>query len=150
MFAVSPLLLACWLFPLAFFVGRSLDLGIITLLSVAAYTGLGNLVLFFSDRMRYISGSNSKALLPTFGLLNFAVLALVAISRAAGEQLCSPFSNKGLVWDKTQRYRGWNVLGPLVFCGDRPLGPPLPHPQPGTVLRKSDAEGPASTRLLQR
>ena len=104
---MSPLLLVGWVLSLAyFFVGRSLDLGIITLLSVAAYTGLGNLALFFSDRMRYISGSNSKArrALALFGLLNFAV-SVVAISRAAGEQLCSPFSNKGLVWDKTQRYR---------------------------------------------
>jgi cellulose synthase/poly-beta-1,6-N-acetylglucosamine synthase-like glycosyltransferase len=105
-FLIGPLLLVGWVLSLIFFYAvPGVSQGLVILLAFTAYTGLGNLAVFFQIACAgYLDRSQKRVLLLPFGLLSF-VVNLVSISIATLQQIMSPIFRGGYVWHKTERFR---------------------------------------------
>ncbi|HUP29098.1 MAG TPA: glycosyltransferase [Usitatibacter sp.] len=105
---VMPLaLLAGWLLAVAlYFLGASQVLtAFIPLLALMAYSTLGNFAAFFEIVIAvFLDGNRNRIRLLPFTLLGFFV-SMAAICMAVGSALGDRVSGRGLVWDKTLRYR---------------------------------------------
>ena len=104
-YAMGPVLMLGWLLAIVlFFTGAQLE-SYIAMLSLAAFSTLGNFAAFFEiAAATRLDGSRLRIRLLPLTFLGFAV-SLVSVSHAALRQLIDPFMGAELVWHKTERSR---------------------------------------------
>jgi cellulose synthase/poly-beta-1,6-N-acetylglucosamine synthase-like glycosyltransferase len=105
-YAMAPLTLVGWILALAVFYGRqSIFNGLIAVLSLTAYSAVGNFAAFFeiAAAARLDSTPMRIRILPLL-MLGFLV-SIVAVSRAAASQIFAPLTGAKFHWDKTERFR---------------------------------------------
>ena len=105
-YAMAPVTLIGWILALGVFYQReSLFNGAIAILSLTAYSAVGNFAAFFEIAAAASLDSTRKRIriLPLL-VLGFLV-SIVAVSRAALSQLFSPLTGAKFHWDKTERFR---------------------------------------------
>jgi hypothetical protein len=103
---MAPITLLGWVLALlVFYKGLAPLHGILALLSLTAYSAIGNLAAFFeiAAAIRLDGNRRRIALLP-FLLLGFAV-SIFSVSQAAASQVWDAFRGKEFHWDKTERFR---------------------------------------------
>jgi hypothetical protein len=75
------------------------------LLALMTYSTLGNFAAFFEMVVAVLlDGNRNRVRLLPLNLLGFFV-SLFAICQAVGSALVDRITGRGLVWDKTSRYR---------------------------------------------
>lgn len=104
-YVIAPILLAGWILAIiAFYIGDVSLSGIMIMLSLAAYSTMGNFAAFFEiAAATRLDGSRRRILLLPFAMFAFLV-SLISVSRATLSQL-NPFKGGTVVWDKTERFR---------------------------------------------
>ena len=104
-YVIAPILLAGWILAIiAFYIGYVSLSGIMIMLSLAAYSTMGNFAAFFEiAAATRLDGSRNRILLLPFAMFAFLV-SLISVSRATFSQL-NPFKSGTVVWDKTERFR---------------------------------------------
>jgi len=104
-YAMGPVLMLGWLLAIVlFFTGAQLE-SYIAILSLAAFSTLGNFAAFFEiAAATRLDGSRFRIRLLPLTFLGFAV-SLVSVSHAALRQLIDPFMGAEFVWHKTERSR---------------------------------------------
>jgi cellulose synthase/poly-beta-1,6-N-acetylglucosamine synthase-like glycosyltransferase len=105
-YAMAPLTLTGWILALAvFYESQSLFQGLIAILSLTAYSAVGNFAAFFEIAAagRLDSTRTRIQILPLLGL-GFLV-SIVAVSRATISQVFVPLTGAKFHWDKTERFR---------------------------------------------
>jgi cellulose synthase/poly-beta-1,6-N-acetylglucosamine synthase-like glycosyltransferase len=104
-YVIAPILLAGWILAIiAFYIGDVSLSGIMIMLSLAAYSTMGNFAAFFEiAAATRLDGSRNRILLLPFAMFAFLV-SLISVSRATFSQL-NPFKSGTVVWDKTERFR---------------------------------------------
>jgi hypothetical protein len=92
-----------------FYTGAELYGGV-AVLALAAFTTLGNFAAFYEiAAAARLDGSSQRVCLLPFTLLGFAV-SVVAVSRAAWQQIMESIFGGELVWEKTERTRVAPIL----------------------------------------
>jgi cellulose synthase/poly-beta-1,6-N-acetylglucosamine synthase-like glycosyltransferase len=105
-YAVAPLTLAGWILALLVFYQRhSIFHGLIAVLSLTAYSAVGNFAAFFeiAAAARLDATPTRIRILPLLAL-GFLV-SIVAVSRAGISQILAPLTGAKFHWDKTERFR---------------------------------------------
>lgn len=105
-FAMPVVILSGWLLALlAFYIdGESLR-GAVPVLSVSAYTSVGNFAAFFEiAAAARLDGVPKKIVLMPLNILSF-VVSLLSVTKATVEQMLFPFLGRVFVWHKTERTR---------------------------------------------
>jgi cellulose synthase/poly-beta-1,6-N-acetylglucosamine synthase-like glycosyltransferase len=105
-YIMAPLTLLGWLLALAvFYEGIAPLHGVIALLSITAYSAVGNFAAFFeiaaAVRLDY---TRQRVCLLPFLILGFGV-SIFSVSRAFISQLMAPLTGAQFHWDKTERFR---------------------------------------------
>ena len=106
-FTMPLLLLAGWCLALAlYFMGASALLAVfVPLLALMGYSTLGNFAAFFEIVIAVLlDGNRNRVRLLPLVLLGFFV-SLTAICQAAAGAFADRITGRGLIWDKTARYR---------------------------------------------
>ena len=105
-YVMPALVLLGWILAIVlFFAGEYKLHGIVALLAITAYAGLGNFAVFFEiAAATYLDGSRRRIRLLPFIVFGF-VVSLMAINRAILRQLFVPLIGRVRVWQKTQRFR---------------------------------------------
>jgi cellulose synthase/poly-beta-1,6-N-acetylglucosamine synthase-like glycosyltransferase len=106
-FAMPLALLAGWILVVAlyFLDASSLLLAFIPLLALMTYSTLGNFATFFEMVVAVLlDGNRKRARLLPLNLMGF-VVSLFAICQSVAGAVADRISGRGLVWDKTLRYR---------------------------------------------
>lgn len=104
-YAMGPVLLLGWLVALLLFYAGAPIGGGVAVLSLAAFTTLGNFAAFFEiAAATRLDGSSRRICLLPFTFLGFTV-SLISVSRAAWQQLIEPLRGAELIWHKTERSR---------------------------------------------
>lgn len=108
-YVIAPILLAGWILAIiAFYIGDVSLSGIMIMLSLAAYSTMGNFAAFFEiAAATRLDGSRRRILLLPFAMFAFLV-SLISVSRATLSQI-NPFRSGIVVWDKTERFRTENA-----------------------------------------
>lgn len=113
-FAMSPILLFGWGLAIILFYFNATDwlTGILALFALMSYSALGNFAAFFEiGAAVYLDGSKQRIRLIPLNYFGFLV-SLLAISAATFNQICVDWLLKrGMVWDKTARYRAAPIGG---------------------------------------
>jgi cellulose synthase/poly-beta-1,6-N-acetylglucosamine synthase-like glycosyltransferase len=105
-YAMAPVTLLGWILALAvFYQGANPLHGLIAILSLTAYSAVGNFAAFFeiAAAARLDSTPRRICILPML-VLGFLV-SIVAVSRAGLSQLMAPLTGAQFHWDKTERFR---------------------------------------------
>ncbi|HTR48823.1 MAG TPA: glycosyltransferase [Verrucomicrobiae bacterium] len=105
-YIMAPLTLFGWLLALGvFYEGIAPLHGVIALLSITAYSAIGNFAAFFeiaaAARLDY---TRQRICLLPFLILGFGV-SIFSVSRAFVSQLMAPLTGAQFHWDKTERFR---------------------------------------------
>ncbi|HXX44698.1 MAG TPA: glycosyltransferase [Candidatus Acidoferrales bacterium] len=105
-YIMAPLTLLGWLLALGvFYEGYAPLHGVIALLSITAYSAVGNFAAFFeiaaAARLDY---TRQRICLLPFLILGFGV-SIFSVSRAFVSQLMAPLTGAQFHWDKTERFR---------------------------------------------
>jgi cellulose synthase/poly-beta-1,6-N-acetylglucosamine synthase-like glycosyltransferase len=105
-YIMAPVTLLGWLLALAvFYQGIAPLHGVIALLSITAYSAVGNFAAFFeiaaAARLDY---TRQRICLLPFLILGFGV-SIFSVSRAFVSQLMAPLTGAQFHWDKTERFR---------------------------------------------
>ncbi len=105
-FAMAPVLFLGWMLALAvFYLGEAPLHGVVAMLSLVAYSAMGNLAAFFEIAASVrLDHSRQRVRLLPLNLLGFLV-SLVSITRAAFLPLRDRLLRREQHWDKTQRFR---------------------------------------------
>lgn len=104
-YMMAPVLLLGWLLAMIlFYLGAPVGGGV-AVLSLAAFTTLGNFAAFFEiAAASRLDGSRARIQLLPLTFLGFTVSA-ISVSRAAWQQFAASISGKEMVWHKTERSR---------------------------------------------
>jgi cellulose synthase/poly-beta-1,6-N-acetylglucosamine synthase-like glycosyltransferase len=105
-YIMAPVTLVGWMLALAVFYERVSPFhGVIALLSLTAYSAVGNFAAFFeiAAAARLDSTRRRIRILPLL-VLGFLV-SIVAVTRAVVSQLMAPLTGAQFHWDKTERFR---------------------------------------------
>lgn len=105
-YVMAPVTLAGWMLALAIFYERVSPFhGLIAILSLTAYSTVGNFAAFFeiAAAARLDSTRRRIRILPLL-VLGFLV-SIVAVTRAMVSQLMAPLTGAQFHWDKTERFR---------------------------------------------
>jgi len=105
-YIMAPVTLLGWLLALGvFYEGIAPLHGVIALLSITAYSAVGNFAAFFeiaaAARLDY---TRQRICLLPFLILGFGV-SIFSVSRAFVSQLMAPLTGAQFHWDKTERFR---------------------------------------------
>ncbi len=105
-YIMAPVTLLGWLLALGvFYEGITPLHGVIALLSITAYSAVGNFAAFFeiaaAARLDY---TRQRICLLPFLILGFGV-SIFSVSRAFISQLMAPLTGAQFHWDKTERFR---------------------------------------------
>ena len=105
-YIMAPVTLLGWLFALGvFYEGVAPLHGVIALLSITAYSAVGNFAAFFeiaaAVRLDY---TRQRVCLLPFLILGFGV-SIFSVTRAFVSQLMAPLTGAQFHWDKTERFR---------------------------------------------
>ena len=105
-YIMAPVTLLGWLLALGvFYEGIAPLHGVIALLSITAYSAVGNFAAFFeiaaAARLDY---TRQRICLLPFLILGFGV-SIFSVSRAFVSQLIAPLTGAQFHWDKTERFR---------------------------------------------
>lgn len=105
-YVMAPVTLLGWALALAvFYEGIAPLHGVIALLSITAYSAVGNFAAFFeiaaAARLDY---TRQRICLLPFLILGFGV-SIFSVSRAFVSQLMAPLTGAQFHWDKTERFR---------------------------------------------
>jgi len=105
-YIMAPVTLLGWLLALGvFYEGIAPLHGVIALLSITAYSAVGNFAAFFeiaaAARLDY---TRQRICLLPFLILGFGV-SIFSVSRAFISQLMAPLTGAQFHWDKTERFR---------------------------------------------
>jgi cellulose synthase/poly-beta-1,6-N-acetylglucosamine synthase-like glycosyltransferase len=105
-YIMAPVTLLGWLLALSvFYEGIAPLHGVIALLSITAYSAVGNFAAFFeiaaAARLDY---TRQRICLLPFLILGFGV-SIFSVSRAFVSQLMAPLTGAQFHWDKTERFR---------------------------------------------
>jgi cellulose synthase/poly-beta-1,6-N-acetylglucosamine synthase-like glycosyltransferase len=105
-YIMAPITLLGWLLALGvFYEGVAPLHGVIALLSITAYSAVGNFAAFFeiaaAARLDY---TRQRICLLPFLILGFGV-SIFSVSRAFVSQLMAPLTGAQFHWDKTERFR---------------------------------------------
>ena len=105
-YVMAPITLLGWALALAvFYEGVAPLHGVIALLSITAYSAVGNFAAFFeiaaAARLDY---TRQRICLLPFLILGFGV-SIFSVSRAFVSQLMAPLTGAKFHWDKTERFR---------------------------------------------
>ncbi|HXX19455.1 MAG TPA: glycosyltransferase family 2 protein [Candidatus Acidoferrum sp.] len=105
-YIMAPVTLLGWILALAvFYAGVAPLHGVIALLSITAYSAVGNFAAFFeiaaAARLDY---TRQRICLLPFLILGFGV-SIFSVSRAFVSQLMAPLTGAQFHWDKTERFR---------------------------------------------
>jgi cellulose synthase/poly-beta-1,6-N-acetylglucosamine synthase-like glycosyltransferase len=104
-YMMAPVLLLGWMLAIVlFYLGAPVGGGV-AVLSLAAFTTLGNFAAFFEIAAAgRLDGSSARIQLLPLTFLGFTVSA-ISVSRAAWQQFAASLSGKEMVWHKTERSR---------------------------------------------
>jgi cellulose synthase/poly-beta-1,6-N-acetylglucosamine synthase-like glycosyltransferase len=104
-YAAAPILMAGWIIALILFY-RGLEInGLLLVLFFATFSTLGNFATFFEIATAVrLDGSRQRIRLLPWLLLSF-IVSLVSVSRACVRQIINKLGGRGLVWQKTDRFR---------------------------------------------
>lgn len=104
-YMMAPVLLLGWVLAMVlFYLGAPVGGGV-AVLSLAAFTTLGNFAAFFEiAAAARLDGSRARIQLLPLTFLGFTVSA-ISVSQAAWQQLAGFFSGQEMVWHKTERSR---------------------------------------------
>lgn len=105
-YIMAPVTLVGWMLALAVFYERVSPFhGVIAILSLTAYSAVGNFAAFFeiAAAARLDSTPRRIRILPLL-VLGFLV-SIVAVTRAVVSQLMAPLTGAQFHWDKTERFR---------------------------------------------
>jgi cellulose synthase/poly-beta-1,6-N-acetylglucosamine synthase-like glycosyltransferase len=105
-YAMAPVTLVGWILALAvFYQGVNPLHGLVAILSLTAYSAVGNFAAFFeiAAAARLDSTPRRIRILPML-VLGFLV-SILAVSRAGLSQLMAPLTGAQFHWDKTERFR---------------------------------------------
>lgn len=105
-YALAPVTLIGWILALVvFYEHPAVFNGLIAVLSLTAYSSVGNFAAFFeiAAAARLDSTPTRIRILPLL-VLGFLV-SIVAVSRAAASQIAAPLTGATFHWDKTERFR---------------------------------------------
>jgi len=105
-YIMAPVTLLGWILALTvFYAGVAPLHGVIALLSITAYSAVGNFAAFFeiaaAARLDY---TRQRICLLPFLILGFGV-SIFSVSRAFVSQLMAPLTGAQFHWDKTERFR---------------------------------------------
>jgi len=105
-YIMAPITLLGWVLALGvFYEGIAPLHGVIALLSITAYSAVGNFAAFFeiaaAARLDY---TRQRICLLPFLILGFGV-SIFSVSRAFVSQLMAPLTGAQFHWDKTERFR---------------------------------------------
>ena len=105
-YIMAPLTLLGWILALVvFYCGFAPLHGFIALLSLTAYSAIGNLAAFFEIAAAVrLDGNRRRVVLLPFLILGFAV-SIFSVSRAAVAQTIDAITGAEFHWDKTERFR---------------------------------------------
>jgi cellulose synthase/poly-beta-1,6-N-acetylglucosamine synthase-like glycosyltransferase len=109
-FAVAPAVIVGWLLAATlYYLGYLPPWGILVVLSVSAFSTLGNFAAFFEvATATRLDGSRNRVRLLPFLMFGFLV-SLMAVTQVTLRRIL--FGRGPLVWDKTERYRNGNGNG---------------------------------------
>ncbi len=105
-YIMAPVTLVGWMLALAVFYERVSPFhGVIAMLSLTAYSAVGNFAAFFeiAAAARLDSTRRRIRILPLL-VLGFLV-SIIAVTRAVVSQLMAPLTGAQFHWDKTERFR---------------------------------------------
>jgi len=112
-YAMAPVLMLGWIVAVAVFYSGVEIGGSVAVLSLAAFTTLGNFAAFYEiAAAARLDGSRERIRLLPFTLLGFTV-SLVSVSRAAWQQVWEYVTGSDMVWHKTERTR----VSPVALTG---------------------------------
>lgn len=104
-YAMGPILLGGWLIALLLFYSGAPIGGGVIVLSMAAFTTLGNFAAFFEiAAATRLDGSSHRIRLLPLTFLGFMV-SVVSVTRAAWQQTVASLLGAEMVWSKTERSR---------------------------------------------
>jgi cellulose synthase/poly-beta-1,6-N-acetylglucosamine synthase-like glycosyltransferase len=105
-YAISPLILMGWIIAITLFYAgdNNLFAGSIALLSVTAFSCVGNFAAFFEiSSAVYLDRNKNRMRLLPFNLFNF-LIGMLTVSKATIRQVFT-FGNNNRPWHKTSRFR---------------------------------------------
>lgn len=105
-YAMAPVTLIGWVLALVvFYQNVSPFQGVIAILSLTAYSAVGNFAAFFEiSAAARLDLTPRRILILPFLVLGFLV-SIFAVTRAVSSQLMAPLTGAQFHWDKTERFR---------------------------------------------